>query len=81
MIPAGNTLPEAKRIAQAYSKEHPESYVTLFACFGLYLSATKRLHVNAPADSIGDCYWKAGIEKPFTESQRIQDQLHTPTTE
>lgn len=79
MIPAGNTPAEARATALKLSRANPGMYVTIFSCFGAYCSIHKRLHVNAPTDSWGNSYWLNGKEKPFTEAQRIADQLATPT--
>lgn len=79
MIPAGNTLDEARAFAARLSLERPGMYVTLYACFGIFAKAEKRLHTFAPSDSIGDSYWLNGKEKPFTSAQRIADQNATPT--
>lgn len=84
MISAGNTIEEAFEVAEKYSLEHPKLYITIQDCFGLFLRAEKRLHVFAPSDcpwffeENQKGYWKNGKFKPFTKSQKIQDQLKTP---
>ena len=75
---AGNTLREAKPVALQASRDNLGKYVTLRACFGLFVSISGRLHVFAPGDSIGGIYWLNGREKPFTQAQVIADQNATP---
>ena len=72
------TIADAKQEAKAYSAAHHGVYVTITACFGLFLSESKRLNVFAPSDSYIKCYWLNGVEKPFSEKQKIADQLATP---
>jgi hypothetical protein len=82
MIPAGNTIAEAKQTAAKYSKAHPDLYVRVSSCFGLFLITEKRLHIFAPTDySLLDIngYWKRGKFKPFTKAQKQADQDATPT--
>lgn len=79
MIIAGDSLEEAKATAVQASINNPGKYVTLYSCFGAFLSIDDRLHVNAPADSFHNAYWLNGSEKLFTEAQVIQDQINTPT--
>ena len=79
MIIAGGNLIEARATALKVSKAYPGKYITLYSCFGAYVSISDRLNVNAPGDSFHHSYWLNGKEKPFTESQIIQDQIHTPT--
>lgn len=78
MIDAGNTLPEAKTFAAKLSADNPGQYVTLYACFGVYATMARRLHVSAPSDSLGGSYWLNGRECSFTSAQTIADQLATP---
>ena len=77
MIAAGNTLEEAHAFAQALSLES-SNYVTLSTCFGIFATTSKRLHVHAPSDSIGNSYWLKGIEHSFTDAQRGADERATP---
>ena len=79
MIPAGQSEPEAKQFAKEFSLKNKGQYVTLFACFGLFLNHSKRLNVFAPSDSLFGVYWLNGIEKPFTTKQKIADEQSTPT--
>ena len=79
MIPAGSNATEARATALKLSRANPGIYVTIFSNFGAYCSMSKRLHLNAPTDSWGKSYWLNGVEKPFTSSQRLADQLATPT--
>jgi len=72
------SLTEARQGALRLSEEHAGKYITLVACFGLFASVTDRLHVFAPSDSIHDCYFLNGKEKPFTNGQKIADQIATP---
>lgn len=67
---------EMKRI----SKQHPGKYCVPCACFGIFLHVLGKLHVNAPSDTpIGlKFYYLNGVEKPFTEAQRIACQQATP---
>ena len=69
---------DAKTEAVKISLENPGSYVTVFACFGLCATVSKRLHVFAPSDSVFAWYARNGKLKTFTEKQTIQDQIHTP---
>ena len=79
MIEAGHNMVDAKAAAAKYSKKNPRVYVTLSSLFGTaYIHEDKHLHVFAPSSSIGDVYWKAGKEKPFTSAQKIADQNATP---
>lgn len=79
MIPAGKNETEAKQFAKEFSLENEGQYVTLFACFGLFLSHSKYLKVHAPSDSLFGVYWLNGIEKSFTTKQKIADEQSTPT--
>lgn len=79
MIAVSSDVTTANKQALAYSKANPSQYVTLQACFGLFLSTSKRLNVFAPSDSVGGTYWKAGKVRTFTNKQRIADQRATPT--
>lgn len=72
------TLNEAIPKAVEFSVKHPDLYVTLFSCFGIGISAKKRLDTFAPSDSIVKFYWKAGKQKPFTTAQIVKDQVNTP---
>ncbi len=78
MIQAGNTLAEGKALAAKLSIDNPGKYVTLFTAFGLFAEIADRLHVHAPTDSIGGCYWLNGIERSFTDSQYGADYRSTP---
>ncbi len=79
MIAAGNTLDEAREFALELSRKNPGQYVTLSACFGLFAELSKRLHVHAPSDSVGDSYWLNGVERSFSDKQRGADHAATPT--
>tara|TARA_R110002110_G_scaffold412375_1_gene638288 strand:- start:356 stop:517 length:162 start_codon:yes stop_codon:yes gene_type:complete len=50
----------------------------MWTAFGLGITVSKRLHVNAPGDAYGKTYWLNGKEKSFTEAQIIADQLAQP---
>ena len=79
MIPAGKNETEAKQFAKEFSLKNKGQYVTLFACFGLFLNHSKRLNVYAPSDSLFGDYWLNGVEKSFTTRQKIADEQSTPT--
>ena len=79
MISAGKNESDAKQFAKEFSLNNKEQYVTLFACFGLFLSHSKYLKVHSPSDSLFGVYWLNGIEKPFTTKQKIADEQSTPT--
>ena len=79
MLPAGQSETEAKQFGKEFSLKNKGQYVTLFACFGLFLNHSKRLNVFAPSDSLFGVYWLNGIEKPFTTKQKIADEQSTPT--
>ena len=74
-----NNLKDARRYALNFSKKNPGNYITLYACFGLFVHSHKRLNVFAPSDSYGKSYWLNGKEKNFSEKQVIADQNATPT--
>lgn len=83
-LPNGIDFAAAKEAAQRYSEGHPELYIRIASCFGLALTAEKRLHVFAPTDTpwwMKDedrGYWKAGKFKRFTTKQYIADERATP---
>jgi hypothetical protein len=79
MIVTGKNESEAKKFAKDYSEKHPDLYVTLFSCFGIFLNTSKRLNVFAPSDALFCVYWFNGKEKPFTAKQKIADERATPT--
>ena len=70
---------EAKQEAVERSMENGGKYVTVCACFGLFMVESKRLNVFAPSDSVFNWYALNGIVKNFTERQVVADQLATPT--
>ena len=72
------TLSTARAAAFQASLDNPGSYVHMWSAFGLGITVSKRLHVNAPGDAYGNTYWLNGHEKPFTNSQIIADQLAQP---
>jgi hypothetical protein len=74
-----NTVEDARAAALKTSQENPKMYVTIYACFGLFISCHKRLNVFAPTDSYIKSYWLNGTEKPFSQKQIIADQIATPT--
>tara|TARA_R110002051_G_scaffold260961_1_gene320863 strand:+ start:340 stop:582 length:243 start_codon:yes stop_codon:yes gene_type:complete len=73
-----STLSTGRAAALQASLDNPGSYVHMWSAFGLGITVSKRLHVNAPGDAYGDTYWLNGKEKPFTEAQIIADELATP---
>lgn len=79
MIFAGDTLEAAMTKAGQVSRDQPGKYVTLTACFGLFITISDRLHRFAPSDSVGGVYWVNGRKKEFTNAQIIRDQNETPT--
>ena len=78
MSEAGVTIDQARKFAADLSKENPGQYVTLSACFGIFATVSKKLHVHSPTDSVGDSYWLNGQEKKFTDSQAAADYRATP---
>ena len=72
-------MESARREALKVSKEKRGMYVTIHACFGLYVLASKRLHVFAPSDSYIKSYWLNGKEKPFSGAQITANWNATPT--
>ena len=74
-----NPVESAKQEALKVSKEQPGMYVTICACFGLFVLTSKRLNVFAPTDSYIKSYWLNGKEKPFTDAQISADWNATPT--
>ena len=78
LITAGQTVAQAEQLAAEYSRKNPTVYVTIEACFGLFLKTAKRLHVFAPSDSVVKCYWKNGKRMSFTSAQWHQDTIKTP---
>ena len=79
MIRAGQSDAEAKQFAKEFSLKNGGQYVTLFACFGLFLNHSKNLNVFAPSDSLFGVYWLNGIEKSFTTKQKRADEKAAPT--
>ena len=75
------SLKEVRADGIKLSRANPKLYYTLFTSFGLYLEASKRLHIFAPDDApMGiDYYFKNGKQKQFTSAQRIASQNATPT--
>jgi len=69
---------EAKTEAAQASKTNGGKYVTVTACFGLFICESERLHVFSPSDSAFGWYALNGKIKDFTDSQRIADQQATP---
>ena len=83
MVKTFTSLNDARAEALRISIAHPTLYVTIGSCFGWIVSTSKRLNVFAPsdyADPFGrtGTYWLKGVEKRFTEKQRIADQNATP---
>ena len=79
MINAGNNESEAKQFAKEYSLKNPKVYVPLVSCFGIFLNTSKHLNVFAPSESLFNVYWLNGIEKSFTDKQKIADERATPS--
>ena len=78
MVEAGKNEAEAKAAAMKLSIENPDQYVTLYACFGIFVKVDKRLHVFAPTDSLFGAYWLNGKEKAFSDRQVARDSESTP---
>ena len=70
---------EAKAEAVVVSKKNPGTYVFAFACFGLYVSITSKLHVHAPSDSCFTWYVLNGSIKTFTTAQKCANEQATPS--
>ena len=79
MIQVSNNLEIAKTEARECSIANPTKYITLSDCFGLFISMQSRLNVFSPSDSVAGVYWKNGMEKQFTQKQKVADQIATPT--
>tara|TARA_B110000459_G_scaffold202895_1_gene257301 strand:- start:2554 stop:2799 length:246 start_codon:yes stop_codon:yes gene_type:complete len=79
MIKAGSNEIEARANALQASIDNPSQYVTLYACFGVFMKMSKSLHVFDPSDSLFGVYWLNGKEKSFTTSQKIKDEQSTPS--
>jgi hypothetical protein len=75
----GNNLEEAENKALELSAKNPAEYYIIVNCFGACIESHKHLGVFAPSDSISQFYFKNGKRKMFTQSQKIQDQIQTPT--
>jgi len=78
-----NDIDEARAFALAESKKNPTSYYLITSCFGWFVESASRLRVQSPSDATHfsgqtGTYWKNGKEKPFTEKQKIADELATP---
>ena len=73
-----STEQEAKTEILAMSKTNPKQYIYATACFGLFATVEKRLHVYAPSNSVFNWYALNGKVKQFTGSQKIADQNATP---
>jgi len=77
VIPTNTDYVKSIPIATKYSQDHPELYVLIVDCFGLFLTAIKRLSIDSPggcpwyvnSDEYG--YFKRGKFHKFTEKQRI----------
>ncbi|KKM97135.1 hypothetical protein LCGC14_1171040 [marine sediment metagenome] len=78
MMEAGKTLDQAREFAADLSRKNPGQYVTLSACFGIFATLSKRLHVHSPTDSVGDSYWLNGQERKYTDGQKGADYRATP---
>ena len=79
LIAAGKTKDDAIEFAKKASIDNPGCYVTLYACFGIFVKIHKRLNVFAPSDSLFGIYWLNGKEKPFTAKQKIAAEKATPS--
>ena len=79
MIFAGKNKVDAKENARKASIENKGKYITLYACFGIYMQISKRVNVFDPSDSLFGVYWLNGKEKKFTDAQVIRDQQSTPS--
>ena len=78
MVEAGQNLKTAKQFAMQLSKNNPNKYIMLVACFGIFAVVHNRLNVFAPSDSCCKSYWLNGKEKKFTTAQKVADQNATP---
>ena len=72
-----DTIAEAEKCAVRESEGG--LYATLCACFGVFVTTSKTLHIHAPADACTPFYYHKGVRKPFTDAQKIADQNSTPT--
>jgi len=79
MIFAGKNETEAKENARKASIDNKGKYITLYACFGIYMQISKRFNVHDPSDSLFGAYWLNGKEKAFTDAQIIRDEQATPS--
>ena len=79
MIKAGSNEAEARANALQASIDNKGQYVTLYACFGIFMKLSKSLHVFDPSDSLFGVYWLNGKEKSFTMAQQIKDEQSTPS--
>ena len=64
-----HNLQQARAAALEASKG--KNYVTLFNCFGLELTVSKRLPQQAAGDSFTKTYWYNGKEVSFTNAQKV----------
>ena len=78
MKSAGKNEAEAKATALAASINNKGCYVTVYACFGLFMKVSKRLNTFDPSDSLFGVYWLNGKEKEFTTAQKTKDEQSTP---
>ena len=74
MIFAGKNEIEAKENARKASIDNKGKYITLNACFGIYMQISKRFNVHDPSDSLYGAYWLNGKEKACTDAQIIRDE-------
>jgi len=79
MIFAGKNEIEAKEKARKASIDNKGKYITLYACFGIYMQISKRFNIHDPSDSLFGAYWLNGKEKAFTDAQIIRDEQATPS--
>jgi len=79
MKSAGKNEAEAKANALAASIQNKDCYVTVYACFGLFMKVSKRLNTFDPSDNLFGVYWLNGKEKKFTTAQKRKDEQSTPS--
>ena len=75
MIFAGKNEIEAKQNARKASIDNKGKYITLYACFGIYMQISKRFNIHDPSDSLFNVYWL----NAFTDAQIIRDEQATPS--
>jgi len=71
----------ARKEAKTFSAKNRGWYITIGSAFGLFMHKSKTLHRFSPTDAVEGLryYYLNGKEKPFSEKQKLRDQISSPT--